>query len=218
MARRIVLVHALEASIEPIRQAFRAGWPQAETVNLLDDSLSVDRAADRTLTPAMIERFVQLTRYAVAIGADGILFTCSAFHRAIDVAREGLDLPVLKPDEAMMEAALDCGDRITLLATFEPTLATAAAELRAMAAARGREVSVRAVHVPAALAALQSGDAETHARLIAEKAAQQGTCDALLLAQFSMAPTAAGVSPPAGARLLTSPDTAVAKMRRVLEG
>jgi Asp/Glu/hydantoin racemase len=216
---RIALIHALAGSVDPIGAAFAQRWPQARPFNLLDDSLSLDRAADGELTDAMVERFVRLTRYAVDTGSDGILFTCSAFHSAIDTARDGLDMPVLKPDEAMMEAALEVGARITMLATFEPTLGTASAELKSIAAREGKTVEVRAVHVPGALAALQSGDAATHERLIREMAAAAQTdCDVLLLAQFTMAPTAPAVEEVVNVPVLTSPGAAVDKLKRLLEG
>ena len=52
---RIVLLHATPVAMAPIAAAFRAEWPEAETVNLLDDSLSQDRSREPELTPAMIE-------------------------------------------------------------------------------------------------------------------------------------------------------------------
>ncbi|MEM7407557.1 MAG: aspartate/glutamate racemase family protein, partial [Pseudomonadota bacterium] len=161
-APRIVLIHALDSSIEPITSAFAQGWPEARLVNLMDDSLSVDRAAEGCLTPAMTARFDALTRYAVSTGADGILFTCSAFHEAIYAARANVDIPVLTPDEAMMEKALVAGSKITMLATFEPTLATSKAAMEQIAGAAGRQVEVHSVHVPEALAALQGGDPQAH--------------------------------------------------------
>ena len=77
-------------------------------MNLLDDSLSADLARDGKLTDAMTERFLALGRYAASTGADAILFTCSAFGPCIEaVARAHAPMPVLKPNEAMIEQAVD---------------------------------------------------------------------------------------------------------------
>ncbi|MBX6746721.1 MAG: arylsulfatase, partial [Acetobacteraceae bacterium] len=120
---RIALIHALRHSPPPIEAAFARGWPKPVLMNLLDDSLSADLARDGALTPRMTERFLTLSRYAAGTGADGILFTCSAFGPCIEaVARELAPMPVLKPNEAMIEEACAAGKRIGLLATFQPTL------------------------------------------------------------------------------------------------
>ena len=37
---RIALIDALEESVAPARAAFRPGWPEAETFDLLDTSLA----------------------------------------------------------------------------------------------------------------------------------------------------------------------------------
>src|SRR5512142_434523 len=102
-APRISLIHATPVAIEPIVAAFRQLWPQAVTTNLLEDSLAADLAAEGRLTDAMIERFVALARYVHGCGADAILFTCSAFGPAIDAARRAVPVPVLKPNEAMLD-------------------------------------------------------------------------------------------------------------------
>ena len=52
MTKRITLIHALAGSVEPIRAAFEDQWPEARLCNLMDDSLSVDRANDGELTEA----------------------------------------------------------------------------------------------------------------------------------------------------------------------
>ena len=44
MAKRITLIHATALSMQPVENAFREHWPDAERVNLLEDSLSRDRA------------------------------------------------------------------------------------------------------------------------------------------------------------------------------
>ena len=213
---RIALIHALQGSLPPIASAFAEDWPEAQTLNILDDSLSADRAAEGHLSEQMKQRFQTLTDYAVDNGADAILFTCSAFHEAIGLAAAKHGLPVLTPDEAMMERAVASGRRIGMLATFEPTLETASQALRDIAAANGREVAIHAQWVPGALAALQSGDAATHEALIVEAARGMPDVDALMLAQFTMSVCAPAVRAAVSVPVLTSPHTAVAKLKRLL--
>ena len=94
---RIALIHALSHSVEPINAAFARDWPEAQRMNLLDDSLSADLAREgRGLDERMHERFARLAQYAVDTGAQGILFTCSAFSPCIEaVARTHAGIPVL---------------------------------------------------------------------------------------------------------------------------
>src|SRR3954454_5672992 len=122
---RIALIHALKHSITPIEASFAQAWPDARLMNLLDDSLSADLARDGRLTDAMTGRFLSLARYAAGTGADAILFTCSAFGPCIEaVAHAHAPMPVLKPNEAMIEEAVTKGRRIGLLSSFPPTLAS----------------------------------------------------------------------------------------------
>ena len=107
---RITLIHALPVSIAPIEEAFERLWPEANTVNLADDSLAGDLAAAGTLQPEMTDRFLALARYSAMSGADAILFTCSAFGPCIEACQEELaSLPVLKPNEALIERCTEVG-------------------------------------------------------------------------------------------------------------
>ena len=105
-APRIALIHATPLAIEPIGNAFQRLWPQARTTNLLEDSLAPDLAAEGRLSERMIERFLTLGRYVHGCGADAILFTCSAFGPAIEACAAAMNIPVLKPNEAMLDEAL----------------------------------------------------------------------------------------------------------------
>src|ERR1700710_2013359 len=156
---RIALVHALKHSIAPIEASFAQAWPDARLMNLLDDSLSADLARDGRLTDAMTARFLSLGRYAAATCSDAILFTCSAFGPCIEaVARERAPMPVLKPNEAMIEQAAAKGTRIGLLSSFPPTLASMPREFPA-------SIQLVPKLVEGALAALDRGDRATHDRL-----------------------------------------------------
>src|SRR6185295_7166035 len=188
---RIALIHATPAAVEPIRTAFAEAWPEPDLVNLLDDSLSRDRALTPELTDDIYGRFDALGAYSVAIGASGILFTCSAFGPAIERVARAVAIPVLKPNEAMFAEAIKIGGRIGMLATFEPSIASMTIEFEADASKAGSDATLESVYVPDAMAALVAGNRDRHDALVAEAATDLAHCKAIMLAQFSMAPAAA---------------------------
>lgn len=220
---RILLIHALFESLAPIWAAFKAEWPEASTVNLLDDSLSADLARDGRLTQAMTERFLTLGRYGSgadgkAPPADAILFTCSAFGPAIEAVKCDLRIPVLKPNEAAFAEAISSGMRIGLMVTFPPSLPSLEAELREMAEAMGKTITVVGCGVEGALAALKAGDAARHNALIAEAAASMPEVDALVLGQFSMAQARDAIlARDPKRRVITTPDSAVRALKTRLD-
>jgi Asp/Glu/hydantoin racemase len=216
MNARIALIHAVTVAMEPVHEAFRRLWPEAECCNILDDSLSLDRERDGVLTAAMRGRIGDLAEYAVAIGANGILFTCSAFGEAIEAAAARLPIPVLKPNEAMFEAALAIGGHIAMLATFVPSVGSMEDEFRDMAAAGQSRATIETYCAPGAMAALKAGDGEEHNRLIAEAALRFADCDAVLLAHFSTARAAPAVTAVLDRPVLTSPGSAVAKLKAII--
>ena len=207
---RIALIHALKHSIAPIEAAFARVWLQPRLMNLLDDSLSADLARDGELTDAMTERFLVLGDYAAATGADAILFTCSAFGPCIEaVASAHAPMPVLKPNEAMIEQAVTMGRRIGLLSTFPPTLVSMPPEFPS-------SVQIVPKLAEGALAALDRGDRTTHDRLIAEASRDLRDCDVVALAQFSIAAAAPLVAEATGRPVVTTPDSAVLKLQKLL--
>jgi hypothetical protein len=217
-AVRIALIHATALAIAPIGAAFRQLWPRARCMNLLDDSLSVDRAAAGRLTPQMERRFIDLATYAKGTGCEGILFTCSAFGPAIEAAGRAVGIATLKPNEAMFEQALALapasGARLGLVATFEASLASMSAELLEMAAQRGRQVALKTVFVPEAMQDLSEGRGEQHDAKIAAAAQGLGDCAVVMLAQFSMSQARAAVQRMLACPVLSSPDCAVLALKK----
>ena len=207
---RITLIHALKHSIVPIEASFARLWPEARLMNLLDDSLSADLARDGGLTDAMTERFLRLGRYAAGTGSDAILFTCSAFGPCIEaVARAHAPMPVLKPNEAMIEQAVARGRKVGLLSTFPPTLASMPPEFPP-------SIELVPKLAEGAMAALDRGDRATHDRLVVEASKDLRDCDLIALAQYSMAPAAERVAEVTGRSVLTTPDSAVLKLKGML--
>lgn len=207
---RVALIHSLGHSIAPVNAELDRVWPACVRMNLLDDSLSADLAASfEGLDDAMTERFVALASYAIDCGANGILFTCSAFGPCIDaVAKRWPHIPVLKPNEAMIADAVRTGQRIGLVASFAPTLASMPAEFPT-------KVSVIPVLADGALEALDRGDGALHDRLVAQaaqRAVAQG-CKVIALAQFSLARAAEPVERSLRVPILTTVGSAVRELR-----
>ena len=216
---RIGLIHATPLAVAPIAAAFERLWPQAQLHNVLDDSLSQDRARDGQLTPAMTQRFIDLTGYALGCGCDAILFTCSAFGPAIEAAARTTSRPALKPNQAMFDMALATPHpsgvlHLGLLATFEPSIASMAQELKDMARALGLVMEIHSAHVPEAMDDLSRGDADLHHHKIAEALAHLPACDVIVLAQFSMAAAQPLAQSRSAVPVLSSPDCAVMALRQ----
>ena len=215
---RVVLLHGTPVAIEPIQRAFATRWPEAEAVDLLDASLSVDRARDHELTPRMFERFVELGGYAQRLGAEAILVTCSAFGPAIERMAKELPVPVLKPNEAMFREAIGRGRRIGMLATFAPSVLTMTEEFEQFVAEAGAKATLETIVVEGAMDALRKGDADRHNALIVARAPELAHCDAIMLAHFSTSRALAAVTAAVKTPVLTAPDAAVDRIRAAIAG
>jgi Asp/Glu/hydantoin racemase len=213
---RIALIHAVTVAMVPVHDAFRQLWPEAECVDILDTSLSRDRERDGRLTEAMVGRFLLLAKYAEDTGADGILFTCSAFGEAIEAAATKTNIPVLKPNEAMFEAALAAGKRLGMLATFEPSVAGMEAEFRDIAGKVKSGATLDSFCVAGAMKALQAGDGAEHDERLAIAAPRFADYDAVMLAHFSTSRAAAAVKAAVRCPVLTAPGAAVTKLKGMI--
>jgi len=211
---RVGLIHALAHSVDPVNLELARRWPGCQRMNLLDDSLSEDLARAGGLDARMTARFLSLADYAVGCGANGLLFTCSAFGPCIDaVARRHAAIPVLKPNEAMIDEAVARGARIGLVASFAPTLASMPAEFPA-----GTDLRTRLAI--GALDALDRGDHAGHDAAVAaaaEALVRVEACTVVVLAQFSMARARELVASRTGAPVLTTVESAVRRLRERLE-
>lgn len=216
VTKRIFLIHATAVAITPINQAFARLWPEAELVNLLEDSLSKDLAAAGRLTDELKKRFLDLASYAVSAGADGILFTCSAFGEAIARCQRELPIPILKPNEAMIEEAMSGASNLAVVATFEPAISSMLAEFQEFAAEQGRDVRLVSYTCPEAFKALQSGDVAKHDQIVADLVAGLDGVERVCFAQFSMVTALDQAQKNTSILVLATPDSAVMKLRRSL--
>lgn len=153
-------------------------------------------------------------QYALECGSDAILFTCSAFGPCIeDVARQHPSVPVLKPNEAMIKDISALGRRVGLVATFPPTLESMPSEFP-------RDITLECQLAESALAAMNDGNGDLHDQLVAAAAVRLAAlgCEVIALAQFSMARAKSLVERRTGLPVLSTVDSAVAELKRRLDG
>ena len=215
-AHRIFLIHATPLAIPAINESVKRLWPEAEISNLLDDSLPRDLQRAGRLDAILTRRFVRLASYAQKAGGDGVIFTCSAFGTAIEACKRKLSIPVLKPNEAMIEEALGFGDTIGLVATFQPAIASITGEFHQYAEKIGRTINVEPIFVAGAFQAAQDGKMTVHDELVSAAATRLKDVDVVCFAQFSMTTAAALTANSTGLAVLTTPDSAVRLMQRLV--
>ncbi|WP_319529570.1 aspartate/glutamate racemase family protein [uncultured Cohaesibacter sp.] len=216
-APRIVLLHATPVAMQPIADAMKRLWSQAQVINLLDDGLSLDRAQEEGgLSETLMQRFVDLGLYGLKSGADGILVTCSAFGPAVDALEDCVDVPVLRPNEAMFRAAIASGDNIGMLATFAPAVSTMVDEFSEFS--KGTAAQLETFVVPRAIDLIKAGDIDTHNRLVAEAAPRFANKDAIMLAHFSTSNAMAAVRATVSCPVFSAPDAAVLLMKELVTG
>ncbi|MBT8360157.1 MAG: aspartate/glutamate racemase family protein [Deltaproteobacteria bacterium] len=193
--------------------AFKDEWPDAETVNLLDDALGKDLNSGTFGHDLIEQRIEALGNYGERMGADGILYSCSAFGKEIDAVKGQLEIPVLKPNEAMFEEALMIGGKIGMIATYRPSIPSMEKEFYALADELGKGAQLDSIFVDDAMAALSHNDLQTHNNLIREASSVFTDYQVVMLAQFSASQAMAGVEERLGCTVLTSPLSAVRKMK-----
>ena len=228
MAPRIQLIHAVAAAQEPAHKAFSSLWPEAQLADLIDSSLATDLAglegvrnlSKSALAKNFSKRMAMLVSYSVDTGAEAIMFTCSAFGAAIEEARLGVEIPVLKPDEAMISRALNLckagAGRIGVLATFKPTIQSLTSELEAALENSFSYPEIVFHFVPYALEQLNKGNKLEHDRLIIDAASAMTNVDILMLAQFSMSSVQDVISQASSCEVLASPNEAVLQLKSML--
>lgn len=216
--RKITLIHASRASVDPLNGYYPRQMPELDITNLLDDGIiGLFSVGDMGLAKRRLVDMIAVGREVYK--AELALLACSAVPRD-DLAelRASAEIPLLKIDEPMARAAIRAGRRIGVIVTFPPTQQVTHDLLRAAAGDAGCEIDMCDQLVPEALHALLRGDKATHDRLLtaaAEKLGCEGV-DAIVLAQVSMGHLVPVLGKQTGLPIFSSLETSMAEVRRVL--
>lgn len=213
---KIYAVHTSNVSYNDLKALFHKYAPDVEYYSIVDDSLIEEVKTVGHITPGIISRMNTYFKIAEDCGADLIFNQCSSVGDAADIAAKGVDIPVVRIDEAMDETAARIGHRIALIATVASTVDPSTRLLKRKIAEAGSDASVDSILVDGAMDMVMAGKVEEHNRLV-KQAIDQAALDhdCIVLAQGSMTailPYLGDVKVP----VLTSPELGVKKAVIVL--
>ena len=223
MTRRLALIHTVGSLVPVFGTLTRELAPGTPTTDLVDEQLLAEAIAAGEVPPATAERLEGHVRRALDDGADVVLVTCSSMGGVVDDLRARHGWPLLRVDEAMVDAALAAGSRIGVVATLGSTLRPTADLVRRRAAELHPDESQLVVVtrlVDGAFAALKAGDVEAHDGAVLTALRELlPEVDAIVLAQASMARVAGTLDPAetAGTPILSSPRLGVERAVELLE-
>ncbi|WP_320775453.1 aspartate/glutamate racemase family protein [Streptomyces sp. CRN 30] len=213
----VAMIHAVPAAHRIAQEAFAQEFPRATVWNVLDDRLLDDARTTGGLTDALRRRMLRLIAHVMDGGAQGLLLTCSSYGEVVDTARALWDVPVLKSDESLFKAALSGPyRRIAVVASTPPAVPAAVAQLEALVPAVRPD---RPVDLVTALSEQAAGaEPAAAARHLADAlhAAGGTDADAVLLAQYSLAPARDALAALLGVPVLDGAGAAARELRGLL--
>lgn len=192
--------------------------PECRVLKTVDDSLIKEVIQHNGMTKSVMRRVLHNMENAQAAGADLIVCACSSIGDAALCARNYLDVPVIRIDEAMIRRALQISQRVGVLASLETTMLPTTSYVRALAAEEGIVPSIYQVVAEGAYQAMKQGDHSLHDQLILETAKKMtSNVDVIVLAQGSMARMEAALREETGLPVLSSPELCAMAVRDLLK-
>ena len=213
---KIALISSTRAVFGSMDAAFKVVFPEAEVIQILDETLLLLFRQDGGLSVRSRRKALQMALAAQDAGVDGILVTCSSLSPAVDELRSFLTVPIVKIDEPMVEHVVRSAETIALLASADTVLKSVEPLVQSKARQFNRKISLRRVIQGDIWPLLQKDPISFYQKIgeAAEQAARD--CQAVIIAQVSMAPGRDYVSPEVRDRVYTAPEYAVRALREIL--
>lgn len=220
MKKRVAILHTSLVFINVelmIKNLFEELLPDVEVVDFIDSQILAD-VQKEGITEGSTSRMTYLAQAAEKAGADIIFSACSSLGPTIDTARQAVNVPIIKIDDAMARQAVEKGSEIGLLATVPTTLDPTAALIEEKATEMGKAIHIHRRLSEGAFAKLMSGDKEQHDKMVLESAMSVAPeVDVIVLAQASMTRLAPMLAEATGLEVLTSPRLGVESVKDLLD-
>ncbi len=216
--KRIAAIYTGAALLAPLSALLKEELPEYKVINILDDALIGEVNAAGCITTDVRKRLLAYYQTVSNCGVDLILNTCSSIGEVVYEAQPFVDTPIVRIDDAMAQEAVSKYSHIGVIATLPSTLGPTMRLLERWSNATGRKVQIENGLAEGAFAALSNGNPLLHDQLILEKGKElAGCCDAIVLAQGSMARMEQQLADTLGIAVLSSPKRGIAMVRSMLE-
>jgi Asp/Glu/hydantoin racemase len=218
MSKKVALIHTGFALVEVLKNLFNEIIPEAELINILDDSLLREVLKEGKVTKPVTERMISYFKAAEHYKVDAILNVCSSVGEVTDIARMIIDTPIVKIDDAMTEMAVKKATSIGVAATLKTTLDPTCRLLEKKADIIGKKITMTRTLCPGAFEELINGNAKKHDEMVLESIKElSNKVELVVLAQGSMARLAGDLDEGLSKKVLSSPRSGVLEVKRVLE-
>lgn len=216
--KRIALIHTVKSVLNTFEGRIRQTFPDETLLihNLLDDFLASDPAVRGEFTQANLNRLHNDLKSAELTGADAVVVTCSTLTPGVKKIRPFIGVPVLSIDDAMCQKAVETGSRIHILATAQSTVEPTRSNLLYYAGKAGKELEITVQVCDEAYEAIKRLDQKTHDQVVLDAAKGIRDCDAVVLAQASMAHLEQPVADLCGIPTLSSPSLCLEQLKETL--
>jgi aspartate/glutamate racemase len=217
MATRIAVIHTAASAMKLVGDQFKEVLPEAEVINILDDSIVPDAVKAGKIDHNLAERMYTHFSAAEKSGAEVIMLACSTVGETADVARQLIPTPITRIDDAMCEKAVTLGKRIGVLATVASTLAPTTRLIQRKAVEAGKDVELKTRLVEGAWQILTNGDMATHDDMVIKAVKELARdSDVVVLAQATISRVLPQLGD-IGVPVLSSPRLGVERVKQMLQ-
>ncbi|MTI59803.1 MAG: hypothetical protein FH762_07405 [Firmicutes bacterium] len=206
----IALVHGIRQVIPTMDSLARKACPEVEVINVLQEGIFTSMLKNDKITPRACKQFCNIICEAELSGASLILVTGSTLSPMVDVARNLVNIPVFKIDEAMAEIAVKKGKRIGLVVTEELTIEPSSKILETKAQEIDSELEIIPEVSIEARKYFDKNMIDKHDELIVESTKKlDGKVDLIVFAQVSMYSALAKAKEVVSTDIYTAPELAI---------
>lgn len=216
--KKIAMLHTSSATLQMMQQLIADIMPQAEVMHLVEESMIKQVMKAGGVSPAIAARIASYVQIAEKADCEIFITACSSIGTAVEQCQFMTPLQLARIDCAMVDNAIQRGERIAVLATVATTLKPTLEYVERKVQESGKPLSVTSLLMEDAFHVLLAGDMATHDRIVSDGLKSAfASADVVMLAQASMARVLQQLPAPP-VPVLTSPESGIRWLKALAEG
>lgn len=215
--KTLVLIHNSMVLIKQLNEICQRLIPHIKIINMMDESLLRDIMNFGNVNKKMVKRVCFYVISSEEFGANAVMMTCSSLSETVDVAKNLVNIPVLKIDEPMAIEAVNYAQNIGMIGTLRSVVGPSKRLIELKAKEMNKKVNIESVICEEAFNALINGEIEKHNQIILQKVSQIiKKVEVIVLAQGSMNTLAPILASETGLKVLTCLESGIRSVGKLL--